>query len=291
MPLVFSEEVMSHTLPGYRFVPRDDVFMSPESYPENGCFCVDRTLCEMVGDGMFGVSTCQFNAPIVLSWPHFLKADPAFLEKVEGLRPDKDRHGFWFDIQPVTGTTLVAKARLQVNIAIKKIDSYTALKNLKEDTIIPITWFEEGLDELGTELVDAISVAVKQPPIYKNYVLCTLIGLAVSAFVVGAVSAVSLCFDRRKRARDERIANVAKNFIIRPAQMGLGGRNGDLSQQVPMLLPSGTDSGLTTTESSRITSASHSRNASDGSNIPIVNAAAPVDKMLVNERPSGSGVV
>ena len=55
MPLTFSKEVVSKTLPGYRFVPREDVFMSPKSYPENDCYCVDQTLCDMLGDGMFGV--------------------------------------------------------------------------------------------------------------------------------------------------------------------------------------------------------------------------------------------
>ena len=59
MPLVFEKKVTASTLPGYRFVPHPDVFMSPKSVPENDCYCVDETLCEMVGDGMFGVSKCQ----------------------------------------------------------------------------------------------------------------------------------------------------------------------------------------------------------------------------------------
>ena len=63
----------------------DDVFkMDFEKYPENKCFCEGEDLCDLIGDGMFAVSKCQFNAPIILSWPHFLDANQTFFEKVEG---------------------------------------------------------------------------------------------------------------------------------------------------------------------------------------------------------------
>ena len=45
----------------------------------------------------------------VLSWPHFLNAEEKYQKAVEGLNPDPNSHGFWFDIQQVTGTTLSAK--------------------------------------------------------------------------------------------------------------------------------------------------------------------------------------
>ena len=51
---------------------------------------------------MFAVSKCQMDAPIVLSWPHFLHANSSFLKAVDGLNPDQDKHGFYFDIQQVS---------------------------------------------------------------------------------------------------------------------------------------------------------------------------------------------
>ena len=45
----------------------------------------------------------------VLSWPHFLHAEEKYQKAVDGLNPDPNLHGFWFDIQQVTGTTLSAK--------------------------------------------------------------------------------------------------------------------------------------------------------------------------------------
>ena len=101
IPLVFDKEVTSVDIPGYRFIPRSDVFTTPRTTPENECFCTDEDLCDVIGDGMFAVSKCQMDAPIVLSWPHFLHANSSFLNAVDGLNPDQDKHGFYFDIQQV----------------------------------------------------------------------------------------------------------------------------------------------------------------------------------------------
>jgi len=71
----------------------------------------------MIGDGMFAISSCQFDAPIILSWPHFLHANQSYLNSLTGLTPDAEKHSFYFDVQPTTGTTLAAKARIQVSIS------------------------------------------------------------------------------------------------------------------------------------------------------------------------------
>ena len=99
----------------------------------------------------------------VLSWPHFLHAEEKYQKAVDGLKPDPNSHGFWFDIQQVTGTTLSAKviyfassfvqcfnhqARIQINMSVKKMEMFDALSSIK-DALIPILWFEEGIDELG----------------------------------------------------------------------------------------------------------------------------------------------
>ena len=38
--------------------------------------------------------------------------------------PDEEKHGFWFDIQPTTGTTLTAKARVQINVMVRLVDTF-----------------------------------------------------------------------------------------------------------------------------------------------------------------------
>ena len=101
MPLVFEKEVTSVDIPGYRFIPRSDVFTTPRTTPENQCYCDDEPLCESIGDGMFAISKCQMDAPIVLSWPHFLHANTSFQQAVHGLNPDHEKHNFYFDVQQV----------------------------------------------------------------------------------------------------------------------------------------------------------------------------------------------
>jgi hypothetical protein len=64
MPMVFDRDVVrAGTLPGFRFTPRSDVFVTPRTSPENACYCsgAERELCDMIGDGMFAISSCQVN--------------------------------------------------------------------------------------------------------------------------------------------------------------------------------------------------------------------------------------
>lgn len=41
------------------------------------------------------------DAPVYLSFPHFLDADPSLNESVDGLNPDREKHQSYFKIQPV----------------------------------------------------------------------------------------------------------------------------------------------------------------------------------------------
>jgi len=218
IPMVYQRSVVASDLPGYRFTPREDVFMSPRSHPENDCFCVDQELCDMLGDGMFPISACQFDAPIVLSWPHFLGANASFADSVEGLDPSQEEHGFWFDVQPVTGTTLSAKARLQVNLAIKHSENFDVLKNI-QDTVLPILWFEEGLDELGPEIVDTIRGAITGPPKYKAYILCVLLGLAIAALIISLVACIQLLL--RDRVSGDKFSTPSSAYGDSPTETRL----------------------------------------------------------------------
>lgn len=48
-------------------------------------------------------------APVYLSYPHFLNGDPSLVDAVEGLKPDPEVHSTFFKIQPKLGVTLSAK--------------------------------------------------------------------------------------------------------------------------------------------------------------------------------------
>ena len=51
----------------------------------------------------------ELEAPLALSMPHFYQADPSFLEAVEGLKPEKEKHQFFMDVVPEFGFPLAIR--------------------------------------------------------------------------------------------------------------------------------------------------------------------------------------
>jgi len=287
MPLVFDQEVKSGELPGYRFVPDENVFkINFEKYPENSCFCDGEDLCDMIGDGMFAVSKCQFNAPIILSWPHFLHANQTFFEKIKGWEPaDESKHGFYFDIQPITGTTLSAKARIQINLGIQHSDHFSGLSQVK-DTILPLLWFEEGLDELGDELQSELAKAALDPPKYKTYLFYILVGVALTTTCMGLTTFCRICLNwRNKRFNEKQLFSEHKIREIIGAQGGAKGNKTQLAnfKRGHAHNPSqGSGKFLLESEDS---SKHHSRNSSTGSTPPTFVVHAPQEGVAEeNER-------
>jgi len=247
MPLVFDQELTSQGMPCLRFKPREDVFM-PKKFPEeNACYQLDG---HVVGDGLFDVTNCQFDAPIVLSWPHFLHAEEKYRNAVQGLSPTEKDHGFWFDIQPVTGTTLSAKARIQINIMVKQ-RGYTHLENVKS-TVVPLLWFEEGIDELGEDIITVLKRAAVDPVTFRQYILYLFAVLILVELMLAFICVVRLC----QSCRMDKMSGM-----IEQLPNGIGGGcvvSSDPEQaDQPMLAADSTDT-------SRVTTATHSRNCSEG---------------------------
>nr|AGN52676.1 sensory neuron membrane protein 1 [Spodoptera exigua] len=109
--------------------------------PELQCFCPQPDKCPP--KGLMDLAPC-IKAPMYASMPHFLDCDPALLSKVKGLNPDVNAHGIEIDFEPISGTPLVARQRLQFNIQLLKTDKLDLCKDLSGD-IVPLFWIEEGL--------------------------------------------------------------------------------------------------------------------------------------------------
>ena len=123
-----------------RFTP------SPSSFTASDSSCFSPA-----PSGLFNVSACQRNAPLLLSWPHFYGADPGLQEKVHlhlhlrihlhlhlrlqphmhpylylklhlqirGLSPSQAEHELQVDVIPSLGVGLRAAIRLQINLHIQ----------------------------------------------------------------------------------------------------------------------------------------------------------------------------
>lgn len=124
----FESETEIKGISAWRF--RANLNLINYTHPENLCFCPafrkcakpdatgqswDLTGCEEPClDGLLYASGCR-GVPIVLSAPHFYNADPILESSVEGLKSAIDKHDTYLDIEPLTGVTLSAYKRGQVN--------------------------------------------------------------------------------------------------------------------------------------------------------------------------------
>jgi len=190
LPLVFKEEVTMNGIPGYRFVPRWDAFADARENPDNLCFCAEGSQPGQPGcsspSGVFNMSACQYDSPVMLSWPHFFQADPQLLTTVEGLEPKEADHQFFLDIQPRLGTGLRAKARTQINVAVDPAEGVKAAEGLPR-MILPVLWFSDGVDGIeNEETLALLRSAVLAPEVARTVMYPSLFALGVLILLAAA---------------------------------------------------------------------------------------------------------
>ena len=192
---------------------------------------------------------------------------------------------------------------------------------------MPVLWFDEGLEELGDDLRDIIAAAVLDPPVIKDYVLVGLAVVIGIIIIVGSVSAYMTCKSRCSAGRRRRLESgsddkcAAREFQnlnedkfksvrlileekIHTAPHAIHHHHhSNINEDVHLrLLESGSTTEASSTDSSRISSASHSRNSSTGSNIsnqvkadsslpPVVEASVVISDATIPEVPSSQALL
>lgn len=120
----------------------------------------------------------------MLSFPHFYLADDSIRTAVEGISPpEKDKHQFFLDVQPLMGTTLSAKARVQINLAVSHVDDIKQVASFP-DIIFPILWFEEGVNSLPDEVINLMKLATEIPPKAQSILMVALFTLGALLLIV-----------------------------------------------------------------------------------------------------------
>jgi len=68
----------------------DEEFAGPSRNCDNSCYCKlnDKEKC----DGIYHLGGCYFNAPVAISYPHFLYASEKIQNGVLGLNPNPKQH-------------------------------------------------------------------------------------------------------------------------------------------------------------------------------------------------------
>ncbi|KAM7354262.1 peste isoform 1-T2 [Cochliomyia hominivorax] len=139
VPLDYTETVSIHGVTAYKYSGTERSVDNGTLYPENKCFCINGK-CE--ASGVFNISPCKFNSSIYMSYPHFYKADPVYLNAVEGLKPEKEKHEFFMTLEPNAGVPMDVGGGFQANYLLESVGGINGFKNLPR-TFIPIMWAEE----------------------------------------------------------------------------------------------------------------------------------------------------
>lgn len=195
--LAYVEDVDVKGIQAYRFAPPNDVLMSPKNNPTNAGFCVPAGDC--LGTGVLKVSVCREGAPIVVSFPHFYQADPAYINAIDGLNPNKEEHETYLDLQPTTGVPIRACKRAQLNIILKRVQGFPKTKNITE-TIFPIMFVNETAtidDESAGQMRSLLLIVT----LVSNFPVL-IVGLGI---ILLLVFLVLFCRNRQKKNEVKRI--------------------------------------------------------------------------------------
>ncbi|XP_025831744.1 sensory neuron membrane protein 1 isoform X2 [Agrilus planipennis] len=103
------------------------------------CYCPEPNKC--LKKGLMEITKCV-GAPLYASLPHFYASDESYVHGVRGLHPNEEEHGIYMYFEPMTGTPLGARKRLQFSMPLEPIPKISFMKNLPT-TILPVFWVEE----------------------------------------------------------------------------------------------------------------------------------------------------
>ncbi len=79
--------------------------------------------------------------PVLVSKPHFLDSDPSVINAIEGIEPNRISHDTFIDVEPISGVTMNARERIQVNFNVSSDEYFTSDINT---TVMPIAWYEQS---------------------------------------------------------------------------------------------------------------------------------------------------
>ncbi|XP_070618217.1 scavenger receptor class B member 1 isoform X2 [Erythrolamprus reginae] len=156
-------------IPVYRYTAPKTLFANGTVYPPNEGFCPCRQ------SGIQNISSCKLNAPIFISQPHFLNADPALLDMVDGLHPNEEDHDLFVDIHPLTGVPMNCSVKIQLNLFIKHVSGIWQTGKIKP-VVLPLVWFSESGEVIGDILHDYYTHLITIPSLLEYLKFC-LMGL------------------------------------------------------------------------------------------------------------------
>ena len=87
--------------------------------------CQDLYYFQDMPLGLLNVSSCKFESPAYVSYPHFYLADPKLIEALDpasDLKPDKSKHESYLSLDHRSGIPLEVAVRMQINGLLRPVN-------------------------------------------------------------------------------------------------------------------------------------------------------------------------
>ncbi|OAD57791.1 Scavenger receptor class B member 1, partial [Eufriesea mexicana] len=182
IPIVFRKEVVADNgIDGYLYSMSDDFLDPPELNPDNACYCRKKGKC--LKKGLSDMTPCYYSIPAAMSLPHFIYADPSLYDKVEGLKPDPEKHIAKIIVQPALGIPLSVNSRIQINLVMSHI-SYNRRLTAFNDMTIPLFWSDLVIPPLKNDLLFLVKLILQILPITQMVIMCLLAIAGVTMFLL-----------------------------------------------------------------------------------------------------------
>lgn len=94
------------------------------------------------------------------------------------------------------GTTLRARARVQINLAVSHVDDIKQVATFP-DIIFPILWFEEGVNGLPEEVLKLMRLATEIPDKAQAGLMIVLFSIGALLFIISVT-----CLIRKSRVQN-----------------------------------------------------------------------------------------
>ncbi|XP_039956690.1 sensory neuron membrane protein 1-like [Bactrocera tryoni] len=157
----------------------------PKNDPDKHCFCKDYP-DDCPPKGTMDLTLCN-EAPMIVSLPHFFKADPQLVADVDGVDPVEEKHGVFIVFERISGTPLSAAKRLQFSLSVMPVPEVEVMKNLRTLTM-PLFWVEEAasLDKTWTDMLKKkVFLVIKINNVFKwMSTIFGALGLAISLYML-----------------------------------------------------------------------------------------------------------
>ncbi|KAJ1519336.1 hypothetical protein ONE63_004634 [Megalurothrips usitatus] len=146
-----TDMVQKYGIEGAKFEGDGMEFDNGTLNPDVACYSYKDNV---MPSGVRDMSKCRYGAPAYVSFPHFLDADPWYINSVDGIKPNRSEHGFVINLEPNTGLPLDVKAQLQINIMLQPIKGIKMYEKVPR-VVMPMFFFRQTAElppDLGSQV-------------------------------------------------------------------------------------------------------------------------------------------